>query len=125
MEMVSIQETFRYSFGAKIKYTDDYLSQHSQDYNFHSLQHFATKLHTFTQLRMLFPAVLINFLYSKVYLIGNWSIVYTWFLHSCKFGLNCEIFVCKYPYRRKSTFFHRVLSRGKLGNIVAVTLFPS
>ncbi len=35
---------------------------------------FQTKLHSFTKLMMLFPAVLMNFPYSKVCLIGEWSI---------------------------------------------------
>ena len=41
---------------------------------FHSLQHFVTNIHNFTKLKMLFPAVLIYFPSSKVYLIGNRSI---------------------------------------------------
>ena len=49
-------------------------SQSSQDHIFHSLQHFETKLHQFTKLRMFFPAVRINSPKSKVCLIGNESI---------------------------------------------------
>ena len=37
-------------------------SQNSHNYiNFNSLQYFAMKLHNFTQFKMLFPAVVINF----------------------------------------------------------------
>ncbi len=36
--------------------------------------YFSTKLHNFTKFRMLFPAVLMNFPNSKVFLIGEWSI---------------------------------------------------
>ena len=43
-------------------------------YIFHSLQYFATKLHNFIMLRMLFLAVLINFQNSKVCLIEDGSI---------------------------------------------------
>ena len=35
---------------------------------------FATKLHDFTKLKVLFSTVLINFPNSKVCLIGEWSI---------------------------------------------------
>ena len=49
-------------------------SQNSQDYISHSLKHFSTKIHNFTKLRMLFPAVLINFQNSKFCLIGSGSI---------------------------------------------------
>ena len=49
-------------------------SQTSHDCIFHILRYFSTKLHNFTKLMMLFPAVLMNFPNSKVCLIGEWSI---------------------------------------------------
>ena len=42
--------------------------------NFTSLQYFATKLHSFTKFRKLFPTVLKLFTNLKVCLIGEWSI---------------------------------------------------
>ena len=48
--------------------------QNSQDYIFHILQYFATKLHNFTEFRIPFSAVLMNVLNSKVCLKGESSI---------------------------------------------------
>ena len=45
-----------------------------QDYIFHIVQYFATKLHNFTKFRKLFPTVLKLFSNLKVCLIGEWSI---------------------------------------------------
>ena len=45
------------------------------DYICHILRYFSTKLHNFTKFRMLFPAVLMNFPNSKVFIIGEWPIV--------------------------------------------------
>ena len=45
-----------------------------QDYIFHILQYFATKLDSCTKFGMLFPAMLIYFANSKVWLIGERSI---------------------------------------------------
>ena len=50
------------------------------------LQYFATKLHNCTKIRILFPAVLINFPNSKVCLIGERSI------HRIEFGtVHCNL----------------------------------
>ncbi len=40
---------------------------------YQNLRYFSTKLHYFTKFRMRIPAVLMNFLNSKVCLIGEWS----------------------------------------------------
>ena len=50
-------------------------SQTSHDCICHILRYFSTKLHNFTKFRMLFPAVLMNFPNSKVFIIGEWPIV--------------------------------------------------
>ena len=49
-------------------------SQTLQDYIFHILQFFATKLHNFTKFRKLFPTVLELFSNLKVCTIGEWPI---------------------------------------------------
>ena len=50
-------------------------SQTLQDYIFHILQQFATKLHNLTKFRKLFPTVLKFFSNLKVCIIGEWSII--------------------------------------------------
>ena len=44
---------------------------------FHILRYFSTKLDNCMEFRMLFPAMLIDFLNSKVCLLGEWSISWT------------------------------------------------
>ena len=51
-------------------------SQNLHDCIFHTLRYFSTKLHNFTKLMMLFPAVLIDFPNSNVCLIGEWSMAF-------------------------------------------------
>ena len=43
---------------------------------YHILRYFSTKLRNFTKFMMLFPAVLMNFPNSEVFLIGEWPILH-------------------------------------------------
>ena len=64
------------------KYTN---SQTLQDYIFHILQYFATKLHNFSKFRKFFPTVPKLFSNLKLCLIGEWSIDGKYIFGSCVF----------------------------------------
>ena len=69
--------------------------QTSQGYIFHILQHFATKLCSFTNFEMLFNAAVMNYTISNFLkilpIIGNWSIGYQIFRSPICFCLQVRL----------------------------------